>query len=235
MVNRLIVSNQALSDFGIFVDTIQTHRKPLRRTNKLQIPGRNGDLIIDDGVFENVQLTYHCVIKSGFRENYDDFAQFIGSLSGYQRIECTDDLTVFREGVVMTDLEPSPRAYLHSGAIDLTFDCKPQKWLKSGETSTSRTANGTIENPTNFASQPLLRAYGAGSFTINGTEVAISACDTYTDIDCEMMECFKGTTVCNKYVTFSGNDFPKLKPGSNTLTLGSGITRVVITPRWWKL
>ena len=30
-----------------------------------------------------------------------------------------------------------------------------------------------------------------------------------------------------------GVDFPVLSPGENTITLGSGITQIQITPRWW--
>lgn len=92
----------------------------------------------------------------------------------------------------------------------------------------------TLDNPTLWNSQPLIRAYGAGSFGINSDTVTISTADVYTDIDCEMMDCFKGTANKNANVSFSGYDFPTLKLGENNFTM-TGITKLEITPRWWKV
>ena len=90
-------------------------------------------------------------------------------------------------------------------------------------------------NPTVFPSQPLLRIYGTGKFTLNDVEITISAADTYTDVDCELMDCYKGSVNKNQYVSFSTYDFPVLYPGQNTVELGTGISSVTITPRWWRV
>ena len=90
----------------------------------------------------------------------------------------------------------------------------------------------TITNPTLFDSQPFLRVYGTGTLGINSQSVTITQADEYTDIDCEMMDCFKGTANKNPYVQFTDYNFPVLKPGVNYVSL-SGITKVEITPRWW--
>lgn len=92
-----------------------------------------------------------------------------------------------------------------------------------------------ITNPTRHNSQPLLRVYGAGQLGINSDTITISSADGYTDIDCEMMDCFKGLVNKNQFVGFSSYNFPVLQPGENNISLGSGITRVDITPRWWRL
>lgn len=91
----------------------------------------------------------------------------------------------------------------------------------------------TIENPTLFDSQPLMRVYGEGTLGINSQSVTITQADVYTDIDCEMMDCFKGTANKNMYVQFTDHNFPVFKPGVNDLSLGTGITKVEVTPRWW--
>lgn len=93
-------------------------------------------------------------------------------------------------------------------------------------------AQFTITNPTLFDSQPFLRVYGTGTLGINSQSVTITQADEYTDIDCEMMDCFKGTANKNPYVQFTDYNFPVLKPGVNYVSL-SGITKVEITPRWW--
>lgn len=91
-----------------------------------------------------------------------------------------------------------------------------------------------LENPTLFDALPLLRVYGTGILGIGSHTITITAADVYTDIDCEMMDCFKGSANKNQYVQFSGNDFPTLEPGVNGFTF-SGITKVEVKPRWWSV
>lgn len=92
-----------------------------------------------------------------------------------------------------------------------------------------------MDNPTMFPSEPLIRAYGSGSFTMNSITVTISSCTSYVDIDCELMDCYEGATNRNNNVTFSTYDFPKLQPGLNPTTINSGISYLEITPRWWRV
>ena len=107
--------------------------------------------------------------------------------------------------------------------------------MTSGETKTTFTADGSINNPTYFPAAPLLRVYGAGTLGIGSESVIISAVDEYVDIDCEIMEAYKGTVSCNANVTVSGSDFPKLQPGNNGIDLSGSITKVEIYPRWFML
>ena len=65
----------------------------------------------------------------------------------------------------------------------------------------------------------------------------ITSASSYTDIDCDICECYRGSLADNRnsYVKLLSGSFPTLKAGTSGVTLGSGITRIVITPRWWKL
>lgn len=91
-------------------------------------------------------------------------------------------------------------------------------------------------NPTVFQSQPILRVYGSGVFDLNDIRITINTPGTYTDIDCEMMDCYEGSNNRNNNVSFSTYDFPVLYPGTNTVTIVSGnITAVEVVPRWWRV
>ena len=93
-----------------------------------------------------------------------------------------------------------------------------------------------ITNPSFFASKPLIRAYGSGIFYVNNTSVTIAAhTEPYIDIDSELQECFYEDTNMNSYVTFSGNDYPELQAGVNGIMPTPGITKLIVTPRWWIL
>lgn len=233
-MNTLTINSTTLS--GIYVDASQSFDKPGKRVDTYSIPGRSGDLVVDEGTFNNVVIKYDCYEPGTFPTKLDSIVNTLGALDGYMRIECSNDSTHYRLGRFLSAISPTAKFLNTIGYYTLSFDCKPQRWLTSGETVTTLSASGTITNPSTFASQPLIRIYGTGKVTVSGTEITVASHNqSYVDVDCEMMDCFCGTTNMNSYVSFSTNDFPTLASGSNTITLGTGITQVKITPRWWEL
>lgn len=142
----------------------------------------------------------------------------------------------------MHDYFPSGIGFLYTLATPITYQLTAQEiealvgtnnvWSTGDSVSVTVTDAMTIENPTLFDAKPLLRVYGAGTLTLGGQTITISTADVYTDIDCEMMDCFKDTVSKNGNVSFSGYDFPVIPPGRNVITM-DGVTQVDITPRWW--
>ena len=63
----------------------------------------------------------------------------------------------------------------------------------------------------------------------------LKAADGYTDIDCDLEDAYKGSANKNGCLQLYSGEFPTLAPGENGITLGTGITKVEITPRWWSL
>lgn len=110
-------------------------------------------------------------------------------------------------------------------------------WADSG-TVTIQYGNSPVYNPTEFDARPLIRIGGTGTVVVGGTAITITGSSGQTIyIDSESMEIYTLSSGSPKTaasrVSFSGNDFPTLKSGSNTVLLGTGITSVTITPRWW--
>lgn len=98
-------------------------------------------------------------------------------------------------------------------------------------------AAAALTNPTEFDARPIIRFYGNGTLLIDGITITVNSPGTYTDIDCELMDCYEGGTNRNQNVTFSTYDFPVLHPGNNTFTStqAGGLIHVEIVPRWWRL
>jgi hypothetical protein len=95
-----------------------------------------------------------------------------------------------------------------------------------------------LTNPTEFPSKPLLEVTGVGTFWLGDTLFTITGTAGQTIyIDCETGESWKNTggiiTPANGLVTLNRLDFPELDPGDTTVMYGTGITKVVVTPRWW--
>lgn len=110
-------------------------------------------------------------------------------------------------------------------------------WADSGDI-TVQYGNSPVYNPTEFDAKPLIKVVGIGTAVVGDTAITITGTAGQTIyIDCDSMEIYKlnggAPQSAASLVSFSGNDFPKLKAGSNTVALGTGITSVTITPRWW--
>lgn len=229
-------SNNSLN-YGIYISGEGIYNAPERAVEMVSIPGRNGALAMDEGRFENIEIHYpagtFASSQTNFASNVSAFRNILCSRYSYARL--TDDYhsDEFRLALYKSGLEVEPVNYNDAGEFDIIFECKPQRFLTSGETKQTFTAAGSISNPTAFPSKPLITVTGTGTLTIGG--VAITFTQSPTTIDCDTMEAYNGTTNRNSTITMSPNKFPELAPGSNSFTKTSGITKIEITPRWWKI
>lgn len=234
MINFIVFNGKKLKDYGVFISGEAVFDAPKRDTTSVTVPGRNGELTLDNGRYENITIKYPAFIVRSFKERISELRNFVLSQSGYQRLEDTYHPDEFRLAKWESDFSVKPDEALLAGEFDLKFNCYPQRFLKSGENAIEITAATTIINEQMTTALPLIRAYGTGTFTINGVTVQITSASSYTDIDCDLQECFKDTlaTNCNGNVVLT--TFPELTPGENTISM-SGITKLEITPRWWRL
>lgn len=440
MRNYLIFGGRDSRDFGVYISGQGTFGAPAKAYDFYSIPGRNGALIGNERRLENIEVSYECFIYSNFSENIANFRSFLLSLDGYQTLTDSYHADEFRLACYVGPFEPTVERKNDVGSFTLTFNCKPQRYLTSGQTTYSWVSGGDqtltgeeltvlapfadpsvlksdlaynlhfgtaskfglsingevvaeaepagsiysasldwiagtgeitrevlsftadsdweaagqnqfwtvsvgtyeshslasyhadyysffraapsyfkatglirvqtrsqynsvgefkaalrstfgssyifgedmelttprafsftpfagfpttgevtvktlingsgtkaltttmaynqsdgMTNPTLFPSQPLIRVYGSGVFTMDGVTVTIDTPGEYTDIDCELMDCYEGSTNRNANVTFSTYDFPKLQVGENAIEIVSGISGIEITPRWWRL
>lgn len=230
---------------GIYITGEAVYNAPQRQVNMVTVPGRNGTLAIDQGRFENIEVTYPagCFAddQSDFAEKVRAFRNELASRFGYKRLVDTYHPDEFRLGTYSAGLEVGAVGFHNAGEFAIVFDCKPQRFLTSGEAVTILTANGSITNPTLFASSPLLVVTGAGTLTIGNQTLTIASgsANQVIYIDCDSQEAWEivggGKLSRNDYIQNAGEAFPVLNPGANGIILGTGITRVEVTPRWWRI
>ena len=232
----LVYGNVSSRDYGVWISGSGIYNKPKKRVQKFTVPGRNGDLTIDEDAFENVKVTYPAFIAQGFEHRFNDFMAAMYAQSGYQRLEDNYDPDHFRQGLFCEATEPQTGVLNRVGSFDLVFDCKPQRWLKDGEkwmtgitfgTDSGGNQNAIIVNPTAYPAKPLFRVYGTGwmnlmeRYSTPGRlvyywEVTVDASyaqtgQAYLNIDSEIEECYKATsaTEANSYVTMTGTGLSK--------------------------
>jgi phage-related protein len=236
MRNYITFAGRDLRDFGVYISGSGIYNAPIRAYEEVEIPGRDGLLLGHEKRLGNVEITYPAFIYADFKENIGRLKTFLLSNIGYQRMEDTYYPEYFRIGAYYGGLEVEPTSKNDAGSFEITFQCKPQRFLKSGQTAIIIDADDVLTNPTEMSSRPLVRCYGTGSVAINGTQITVLAAREYTDIDCEMYDAFYGPESRNAYITFDSADmhFPELSPGDNSVSY-TGFTKVEITPRWYRL
>lgn len=222
--------------YGVWISGPGVYDAPGRDQEFITIPGRNGDLIQDNGRFENITIKYPAFIARGFNTKFDPFRAALYSKRGYKRLTDTYHPDRFRVAAVSGPLEPSTGTYNRSGSFELSFNCKPQFFLVSGEVAEVFTLSGRITNPTFYTARPTMRVYGSGTLGVGAVTVTIATNPfPYIDLDSQALDAYCGAANANSYITLSGDDFPTLGPGETGVALSSGITRVEITPRWWTI
>ena len=145
------------SDYGVWINGGGTYNAPKRRYKDYTVPGRNGTLTIDEGVFEEIEVVYPAFIARDFPANIEAFRNELMSRSGYVRMTDsyhTDEyyLAKYMDGL---DADVAPGGV--GAQFNLTFKRDPRRFLVSGETPISVPSSGSITNPTLYASRPLIK------------------------------------------------------------------------------
>lgn len=234
---RAVFDGISTIDYDVYVYPTDTmYQAPAHQYTMLTVPGRSGSLLIDEKRFDNIDREYGVVIAESGKVNIDLLRNALASRGGYFRLEDTFDTTHFFMATYNKIFTPAIDWRGNSAKITLSFNCKPQRYLKSGETVIDMSSNGNITNPTRFSAKPLLRVYGNGVLGVGSTNITIAGNTySYVDIDCDMGRAYYGATPLDSKITLNTIDYPELAPGNNGIVLGTGITRVIITPRWWEL
>ena len=194
LLNYLTYDGVDSRDFGVFLSGEGAFDAPARRGEMISIPGRNGSLFMDEGVFENIMVEYPAFIGTGyeniFRNKLGDLRSALTSRGNYKRLTDTYHPDEFRLGVYREGLEVDPKVITRAGGFTMKFDCKPQRFLVSGETPHVFTVNGMITNPTLFASSPLIKISGNGVVAIGDYRFIVSNNSTTIWLDTEIMEAY---------------------------------------------
>ena len=178
MQHSIIFGGVDSADYGIYIGGEGTFNAPQRDVEMISIPGRNGAFALDLGRFENIEVTYTAINQepdlSTFSQKLDAFRNAICSQRGYQRLEDTFHTDEYRMATYIGGLEINPIEYNTASQFDITFNCKPQRFLTSGETEISVSSGDTITNPTLFEASPLLKVRGHGTITVGDGAVAVN-------------------------------------------------------------
>lgn len=238
----LIFDGRSSTDIPFVVERPPDYEFPQRDCTVEHIPGRNGDLIYDNGGYNNVSRSYDIavgVFDRGFADVANALVSWLTLPKGYARLEDSYEpdyyrLAMYKEKNLLSNL------YSQAGRATITFDCKPQRFLKSGEYPVTLTSPGQIFNPTGQTAKPIITVFGTspGRISVGGTTVEIKQLSDQLTLDCDLSDAYRqvaDTPRENKNRSIYAPDFPVFNAGYTIISWSGGITKVQIVPRWWTL
>lgn len=203
----------------------------------VSVPGRNGDLIQDNGRYKNVPIPYTMTVS---RNDVRSFADLVAKIknwlsvgTGYGELWDSYDPRYFRYAAIDGYVNITEELLEHIGSFAVNFNCKPYRYSFDGKNIISVPAAGmTLYNPEVLAAKPYIKIYGNGSISlsVNSSTITIADVDGYVELDSETMNAYKGINLLNNKMT--GSAFPELVPGDNTIAFTGTVTGAEIVPRW---
>lgn len=245
-MGNLIFDGVSTEDLGLVIQAPPAYTFPAKDLSTSHVPGRNGDLILDNYCYNNVDRTYSIasVFRPGtsFVANSEKIIEWLTSPSGYRRLEDTYDPLVYRMAMFSSSGSLS-NYYDQATSISITFNCKPQRFLKIGERQLDFSDSEiTITNPTTETALPLITISGIPKTTDNdillvtvsnvdsgevSSSITVSKLpndENSVTIDSEEQVVYyedsTGTKKDrNEYLNFNGTNFPELGAGQNKVTI----------------
>lgn len=229
---------------GVRCDTVGIRlQKPVTFTGAVPklttvtVPGRNGDLHYYDGSFENVEGIASCFLLK--KHDVDTALSAVSKWAlmqpGYHRLETSEEPEFYRMAAIKNGPETEIRMRLLA-PFTISFDCMPQKFLKSGERTIVVKKSGTKIRNEWFPSNPLITVIGngVGQVGINGRTIdLLSSFSGELTYDAETENAYYQSQNRNNQIKAPEKVF--LPNGEFTVAWSGGVQSVKIIPKWWTL
>ena len=227
-------------EFNIYVTGVSISGSPQRDVSFLSIPGRNGDLIVDNKRWHNIDITYSLAIASRFSDYFDWFKAEMLSQQGYQELHDSVYPDFFRMAIIKAPINPETIRRNRAGTFDVTFHCKPQRYLKTGTFGMEFTEPTELWNQYGFTAKPIITVYGngPGTLSVGNATVEIKDMEEQLILDCDLMDAYRKVGE-GAPESMNGSiyapEFPELVGGKNPISWAGGVSKIEIIPRWWTL
>lgn len=222
---------------GIHLQNPINFSEPVPISESESIPGRNGDLIFETGAYENRIGTAECFAMR--HRNVEimirSINRFLLSKKGYRKLETSDDPNHYWMARVQNGARIEQRLRTLS-PFEISFDCKPQRFVKSGLRPVEMTQAGVLYNQYGFDALPLIVVHGSGGgvLVVGDRAVDIISMNGPLYLDCENQNAYNESNR-NQNNQIIAPDFPVLSAGDNRISWTRNIEKIEIVPRWWEL
>ena len=221
---------------GLLIERKNIHGLPERDIEKIHVPGRNGDVLIDCGTYQNSVVSFECAVTK-----YDALRDYQLLRDGWA--EC-ERLAVCSMQIPMEEIIANRLL-----RFNVSFDCKPQKYYnRAAVVERSGAGSVNISRPLGAtASAPRIEVVGSGTVALGleGQTIPLTGLVTPPQsggeyqwpsavIDSEaMIACRYKSDGTREVIDIA--QWPKFWQLLHTVSATGGVTRLQIYPRWWSI
>lgn len=234
-LNYLVYKNICSLDYNLYISEKGTYKGASRDISYESIPGRRGDLIIDNGRYKNITIPYQMTLVTNEYRDFTTLANLIKTWLltdvGYFELWDTYDKSYYRAASYSSEINIE-QELRDVGKINLSFNCKPFKYSLDGQKIIVLENPGYVYNAEFFSSLPYIKIVGNGNITltVNESSFYFENVEDYIEIDSEIKNAFKeNISQNNKMKTYN---FPSLSRGKNTISWVGSVQKIEIIPRW---
>lgn len=218
-----------------WIASVPTIVRAPRKMTVTEIAGSNREVVEMEDAWECYDQPYTLFVGDGTENSVQDIIRDVARVlykKGWQTLVDDYETDIYRLAYFQGPFDVENR-FTRAGKFDVTFRCRPERFLISGNISVSVPNNEKIFNPTAYSSKPLIHIEGSGNGTVTvaGTIMSFTNIVDYLNLDCEKQDCYRLPSE-NRNNLMTGN-YPVLKSGDNTVSFTGGITSVTITPKWF--
>jgi len=208
---------------------------PRRNVDLISVPGRDGELLLDQGRFEpvNQQIPCRMVLPTG--QNVEQAASqlhnWLSTDVGYHNFTWSGDPDFVYKAMVNEGFN-TQRVMEKYGRTVLKFRFHPIKYLASSLIERPVANNSVINNPYAVEAKPRLRIVGGGReirINVGGQEVVLTdipETGCIIDTETQMITNAAGTAPLFRNMRSA---FPVLRSGDNRITFPSNVQVHVIS------
>lgn len=222
----------SLTKQGLAINEMPPISKPLMRTQKEEIDGRDGDIITNLGY-----SAYDKELEIGlFGEGYD-INDIIAFFNGSGTVVFSDEPDKYYNYQIINQIDYEKLIKFRTATV--VFHCQPFKYKLNENTISLSAGDTTVVNQGNIYAKPIIDINGSGTIdvSLNGNQIfSIDMSEiNHIRIDTSILEAYDPTngTLLNRQVTGDYSQF-KLNSGENEVTIAGTITLATISKysRW---
>lgn len=235
LFEEVYFNNRNLMDFCVHASSTGSWIAADRDVSTENVPGRNGDLLIDNGRFKEKTIPYDSFIANDLDKNLPALMAFLSADSGYHELRDWYHPGVFVMARYAGGIDPDV-VFNEAGSFTIEFSAHPEAWLDEGQNAIAIESSTVIFNPTSFTAKPLIRVIsGAGTIAIGDISINILRNNGDLVIDCDLQDA-KGANKENRNgdIELDQDRFFELPPGETGISVPSGM-KIELVPRWWTI
>ena len=199
----------------------------VRAVDDIEVEGKAGTLTRFTG-WEDTEIDLDLAVP--IRDGLDQYRRATHELTNAQTIALTAEPGIYRK-VKHCEIGELRRELSGWGFFAAHLTCQPFSYLSEGLKPVTMSESGTITNPGLLDADPIITVTGTGalSLTINARVYHVNSPTGQVTLDSARLVAHASSRVQTDALT---DAFPTFKPGLNRITLGTGISKIVITPNW---